>query len=159
MDESKLKRARDILAKCCLALDKNNWKYDLNEEELEIDFGAKGEDLPIRLIFRVDADREVVSLLSPLPFTVVADKVLDVAIGLSVINNRLVDGSFDFAVKEDSKVFFRMTQSYRDSIIGIDVFEYMTYCACHTIDDYNDKLLMLVKGTLSLEKFLDVISA
>ncbi len=155
MTEEKLQRAKQVLASCCQALDQNDWKYQLDEEDFSIEFGAKGEDLPIRLIFKVDAEREVVLLFSPQQFDVPTDKALEIAIALSVINNRLVDGSFDYNLTEESNICFRMTQSYRGSTIGSEVFEYMAYCACSTVDNYNDKLLMIVKGILPLEKFLN----
>ena len=47
-----------------------------------------------------------------------------------------------------------MTSSYIGSSLSRDVFDYMISCACYTIDEYNDKLLLLAKGMTTLEQFL-----
>ncbi|MBR6742530.1 MAG: hypothetical protein IKM09_03700, partial [Clostridia bacterium] len=92
-------------------------------------------------------------LISHMPFVIHEDKRLDVAIAVTALNNRLVDGCFDYDIKS-GHMFFRMTNSFIDSRLDEEVFAYMLFCACKTIDDYNDKFLMLDKGMLSLEQFL-----
>ena len=67
-------------------------------------------------------------------------------------NYRLADGSFDYDFRE-GKVFFRMTSSYRDSLISQNLLEYMMACAAFTVDAYNDKFLMLAKGQMAIEEF------
>ncbi len=153
-DEKKLASARAAFATLCASLDANDWHYDKNEEELEIECGAQGEDLPMRLTIKVDADRQVVLLYSHLPFVVAEDKRLDVAIAVTCVNDHLVDGSFDFDIKS-GHMFFRMTNSLIGNVLGTDTFSYMLYCSCGTIDDYNDKFLMLSKGMISLEQFMN----
>ncbi len=152
-EEMLIAEAKKVFDGLCAALDANKWKYQKDEAELVISCGAQGEDLPIELVVRVDAKRRLVILLSKLPFVVAEDKRMDACVAVSAVNSRLVDGSFDYNVL-NGKMFFRMTNSYIDSALSESVYMYMIYCACHTIDEYNDQFLMLSKGMLSLEQFL-----
>lgn len=152
-DQKNLELAKATFATLCQTLEENQWKYKKNEEKFSIECGARGDDLAIDIAIKVDVERQLVLLLSHLPFVVAEDKRLDMAIAVSVINNALVDGCFDYDVKS-GHMFFRMTNSYMESKIGTDVFAYMLYGACTIVDEYNDKLLMLCKGMLSMEQFL-----
>lgn len=137
----------------CKMMDDEEWTYEGNEEKLSIVCGAVGEDLPIELNIRMDVDRQLVLVLSRLPYKVPEEKRVDVAVAVSVINNVLVDGSVDFNL-ESGHVFFRITNSYMDSNLSGEVYGYLLYCACQTIDTFNDKLLMLSKGIIDVEQFI-----
>lgn len=156
-EQKNLEHAQMTFKALCRALEKNDWHYEKDEEKLSIECGARGDDLPMELTVRVDVDRMLVMLLSRIPFVIKEDKRLDVAIAVSAINNRLVDGSFDYDVSS-GHIFFRMTNSFIESILNEEVFAYMLYCSCQTIDEYNDKFLMLSKGMLSVEQFLSSLS-
>ena len=146
-------QAKDTYETLCHTLDALEWSYNKCEEDLRIECYARGEDLPIDITVRVDAERMLVLLISNIPFVVGEDKRLDVAIAVSAINNMLVDGSFDFNIAT-GQMFFRMTNSFIESKLSESVFAYMLYCSCETVDAYNDKLLMIAKGMLSMESFL-----
>ena len=154
MADEKLERAQKVYGTLCSTLDSHEWHYKKDEEKLSIDCGAQGEDLPMEITIKVDAERQLIMLLSHLPFVISEDKRLDVAIAVSAVNDRLVDGSFDYNIA-DGHMFFRMTSSFIESEIGNELFTYMLMVSCHTIDEYNDKFLMLGKGMMSIE---DVIS-
>ena len=111
----------------------------------------------MELIIYVDAERRLIMLISHLPFAIQEDKRLDVAIGVTAINNVLVNGCFDYDVATGNMIF-RMTNSFIDSVIGEDTIKYMLFCSCQTVDEYNDKLLMLAKGMLSIEQLLKVLN-
>lgn len=155
-DGQALREARTAFSTLCKALDGHNWRYKKNEQELRIDCGAQGEDLPMDLIIKVDADRYLVTLLSHMPFVVPQDKRLDMAVAVSVANNCLVDGSFDYDIKS-GHIFFRMTSSYMESTLGAEAFFYIVLCSCKTIDDFNDKFLMIAKGRMTIEQFIDAL--
>ncbi len=155
-DQKNIEQAKSTYATLCRALEKDDWRYRKDEEKLTITCGARGDDLPMEFVINVDEKRLVVLLMSPLSFAIPDDKRLDVAIAVSALNYALVDGSFDYDLAS-GKLFFRMTNSFRGSTLGEGVFTYMLYCAAHTIDKYNDKFLMLSKGLLSVEQFLDTI--
>lgn len=141
----------------CQALEHHEWHYEKDEEKLSIECGAQGEDLPMKLTIKVDAERMLIMVLSHLPFVIQEDKRLEVAIAVSAINNALVDGCFDYDVAS-GHMFFRMTNSFLESTVSEEVFAYLLYCSCQTIDEYNDKFLMLAKGMLSIEQFLAAIA-
>lgn len=153
MADEKMERAQKVYETLCATLDKHEWHYQKNEERLSIECGAQGEDLPMEITIRVDADRQLIMLLSHLPFVISEDKRLDMAIATSIANNGMVDGSFDFDVT-DGHMFFRMTSSFIESDIGSELFTYMLMVSCHTIDEYNDRFLMLGKGMMSIEEFM-----
>ena len=153
MADEKLERAQKVYETLCSTLDSHDWHYKKDEEALSIDCGAQGDDLPMEITIKVDAERQLLLLLSHLPFVISEDKRLEVAIAVSVVNDRLVDGSFDYCIA-DGHMFFRMTSSFIESEIGNELFMYMLLVSCHTIDEYNDKFLMLGKGMMSVEDFI-----
>lgn len=73
---------------------------------------------------------------------------------LTVVNDMLVDGSFDFDMAK-GRVSFRLTASYIESILGKELFECMLMVSATTIDEYNDKFLMIAKGMISFDQFLE----
>lgn len=148
-----LEQAKITFEALCHALDNNDWHYNKDEENLSITCGAQGEDLPMEIKIKIDLDRMLVLLFSFMPFDIQEDKRIDAAIAVSAINNALVDGSFDYDISSGS-IYFRMSNSFIDSKLGEEVFLYMLYCSCQTIDEYNDKFLMLSKGILSVEQFI-----
>ena len=155
-DEGKLAHAQTTFATLCQVLDDHEWHYEKDENALSIKCGAQGEDLPIHITITVDADRQFVLLLSRLPFVISEDKRRDIAVAVSFVNNELVDGSFDYDIRSGN-MFFRMTKSFLESRLGKDAFTYMLFCSAQTIDEYNDKFLMLSKGYMSLEQFRGLI--
>lgn len=152
-DEKKLEQARATFATLCRMLENAQWKFDKDEEKLSVRCGAQGDDLPIELKIEVDAGRMLTMVISQLPLMVQEDKRLDVAIAITAINNALANGSFDYDVLS-GRIFFRMTNSFCDSVLGEELFAYMVYASCQIVDEYNDKLLMLAKGMVSIEQFL-----
>lgn len=154
MADAKMIQAKQVYQTLCKALDDNDWHYKKDDEKLKVECGARGDDLPMDLTIHVDADRQLIMLISHLPFVIAEDKRLDVAVAVSYINNMLVDGCFDYDVTS-GHLFFRMTNSFIESQIHAAVCMYLIYCACQTIDEYNDKLLMVGKGMLSIEQFIE----
>ena len=61
-DEKATKNAQAVYAALCSALDEVEWKYDRNDDGLEVTCGAQGYDLPIPLRVSVDADKELISI-------------------------------------------------------------------------------------------------
>jgi hypothetical protein len=66
-----------------------------------------------------------------------------------------VDGCFDYDLS-DGQILFRLTSSYRDSLLSEALFEYMVMVSASTIDKYNDRFFMLAKGMISLEQFIEM---
>lgn len=147
-NEKELRLAKSAFDACCEALDKRGWVYDKDEEKLRIDVGVTGEDLPMDFIVRFDPEYQIIKLQSLLPFKMNEEKRVEGAIAINSINFSLADGSFDYDFG-DGSIAFRLTSSFRGSLIDDDLLSYMIDISCHTIDEYNDRLLMLSKGKIS----------
>ena len=156
-DWQDLNLAKATFATLCRMLDENDWHYQKDEEKLSLECSARGDDLPIALDFRIDTERMLILLISHLPYVIPEDKRLDVAIAVSVANDTLAHGCFDFDM-QSGHMFFRMANSFIESQIGEELFFYLLMAACHTVDDYNDKFLMLGKGMITMEQFLGSLS-
>ena len=152
-----IEQAKVTFATLCQALENHQWHYKKDEDALSIECTARGDDLAMNITIKVDADRMLVRLISHMPFMIQEDRRLDVAVAVSAINNSLVDGSFDYDVKS-GHLFFRMTNSFLESKISEEVFSYMLFCSCKTIDEFNDKFLMLAKGMISIQQFLSTVA-
>lgn len=154
MAEVNMAKAQEVFGTLCSMLDSKGWKYDKQEENLLIKSGVKGDDLPIEFFIRVNPKNEIVSFISALPFSVPSEKAIDVALAVCQTNYALADGSFDYDVV-GGKIIFRLTSSYRESLLSEDLFEYMLIVSAGTIDEYNDKYFMITKNMLTIEKFLE----
>lgn len=157
MVQQNSEQAQEVFKAFCQVLEDKDWNYNKDEENLVIHCGAQGDDFPIKLTINIDTERSLVILLSKLPFVIQEDKRIDAAIAICAINDILADGSFDYDVN-DGKIIFRMANSFIDSKLGPDVFEYMLLCSCHIIDEHNDKLFALSKGMMSLEQYIDALN-
>ncbi len=156
-DEMKLAKAKEVYKLLHQTLEKNDWHYENDDEKLTIKCGAQGDNLPVEFTVKIDALRQLVKLHSHLPLVIHEDKRIDIAMVISIINNNLADGCFDYDISS-GHIFFRMTSSFIESSIGESVFMYMLLCSFATIDKYNDKLLMLAKGMITVEQFISSVS-
>ena len=150
-----LQRAKQVYASLVNMLESRDWKFEKFEDDLVIRSGIKGDDLPIEFIMFVKPKNQVVQLISKLPFNMPEDKRVEGAIAVSIANYGLVDGSFDYDIS-DGEIRYRLTSSYRESVLGGDLFEYMIMCAASTVDDYNDRFFLLSKGMIDIEKFIEL---
>jgi len=145
--------ANEAYKAVCQMLDQANLKYDTDEAELTVICGIQGDDFPVRMRIMVDEGHNLIALYSQLPFAVQEEKRVELAIAISKVNNNLVDGSFDYDMR-DGSILFRLTMSYLESFISSEALMYQLLVSFKTIDEYNDKLFMLDKGAISLEDFL-----
>lgn len=152
-DNNKLMYAKEAYNTLCRTLDNIGWTYKRMDDELKLMFGVGGDDIPMNFLIIVDADRQLIRLLSLMPFQMNSDKRVEGAIATCIINYVLADGSFDLDI-ETGHVMFRLTASFRDSLLSEELFRYMVSIACHTIDKYNDQLSDLNDGKLSVEDFI-----
>ena len=153
-DAQEIKRAQDTYATLCEFLTTDQWPFQKKDDELLIETSARGNDLPMPILVKVRTDRQLVLLLSTLPFDVPADKRLEIAAAASIVNYRLVNGTFEFNIST-GKLYFRMANSFIDTTLDPEIFKYMLYCSCRTVDDYNDKFEALIKGEIGLDAFME----
>lgn len=155
MAENDMKKAVEVYDTLCSMLDNIGWKYDKVEEKLMIKSGVKGEDLPIDFLVIVKPRNQVVQFISSMPFNMPEDKRVEGALAICTANYGLVDGSFDYDLS-DGQIVFRLTSSYRESLLSEALFEYMIMVSASTIDKYNDRFFMLAKGMITLEQFIEM---
>ena len=140
------------------ALDERGWSYNRNDDELRIEIGVTGEDLPMDLIMRIDTKYQIIRLQSLIPFKMQDDKIMYGSIATNHINYLLAAGSFDYDIG-DGTIAFRLVQSFRNTYISSEICSYMIDVSCLTIDKYNDMLFMLGKGHMELSEFIKKINS
>ena len=148
--ESQLKNAKNTFETLRSIFDEKQWHYNADEEDFSMHFGVIGEDIPMDFHIVLDVERELILLFSPLPFNFKEDKRVEGAIATCQINYVLAEGSFDYDI-EDGTVLFKMTSSFKSSLISKELLDYMIACATYTVDKYNDMLMMLSTGLITLE--------
>ena len=149
-----MQKANEVYRSLIRTLDDMGWKYEKDEENLLIKSGVNSDDLPVEFIVRIMAQNEVIQFLSSLPFRMPEEKRVDGALAVSVANYGLVDGSFDYDIR-DGEIRYRLTTSYRDASPAREAFEYIIMVAASTVDNYNDRFFMLAKDMITLEQFIE----
>lgn len=147
-----LEWAKKNFASVCEALDNRKWNYDANEKDLTIECKVNGDDLVIDIEVQIDADRDIAILLSRMPYTVSDEKKGDLVRAVNFMNCCLAEGSVDYNYKKGF-LCYRLANSYRESVMDPSVYDRMIMMSCNTVDDINEKLLLLSLGSLSLEEF------
>ena len=153
-DEKVMKQAQSVYETICKTLASRDWNFTRHDDKLMINCGARGEDLPMDIFIIVNPQAQVVSLISPMPFKIGEDKRVDAALAVCVANYGLVNGTFGYDLA-DGEIRFRIVSSFRESILSEELFNYMVLVAASTIDDYNDKFLMVSKGMLTIQQFIE----
>lgn len=137
-------------------LDGINWKYEPQELEngdFRILTGTKGEDLPIHLVIFFSRRLKLMTIMSDLPFEV-EKKDMDIAltaVAIAKINDRIANGNFDYDI-EEGDIRFRVCHSLHAGELNEDLITYLMSITVNTVDEYNDKLFMLLKGKIGLDE-------
>jgi len=152
-DTNKTELAKKVYATLCDAIDRREWKYEKEEDALVVHFGVGGDDIPMQFILVVDESRQLIRLMSPMPYEISEEKRMEGAIATCVASFGLADGSFDYDLS-NGRIVFRMTASFRESVIGEGLFQYMISCSCAMVDQYNDQFLAIDKGLLTINDFI-----
>ncbi|MCH5156653.1 MAG: hypothetical protein J1G02_02110 [Clostridiales bacterium] len=152
MDKSMEMEGKALYKTLCSTLDKMQWKYNKEEDELVIRTMAVGDDLSMRLLMKIDAERQVMYLKSPMPFSI-REEVRDL-LGKAVLiaNYSMLTGSFEYDYN-DGYLAFKMVVPYMQSIISEQVCKYMILLSCNMTDKFNDKFQALAEGRMSLAEF------
>lgn len=153
MADNKTVLAQQVYGKIITALDNRNWTYKREDDNLTVRFDVRGDDFPMSMIMKIDVERQLIRVLSPLPFEMSEDKRMEGAIATCVASFGLPDGSFDYDIT-DGTIGFRLTYAFHDSVIGEDLLQYMISWSLNVIDKYNDKFFAIDKGYLSLQDFI-----
>ena len=153
MADNKQVLAQQVYGKLIDALETRKWHYSREDDKLRVRFEVHGDDFPMNMIMSIDADRQLIRLLSLIPFNMSEDKRMEGAIATCVASFGLPDGSFDYDIT-DGTIGFRLTHAFHDSQIGENLLHYMISWSCAVIDKYNDKFFAIDKGYLSLQDFI-----
>lgn len=153
VDEKKMELAKQVYQTLCEAIERREWNFGKDEEKLLVHFGVSGDDIPMQFILIVDAERQLIRLMSPMPFKMSESKRMEGAIATCAASFGMADGSFDYDLS-DGTIVFRMTASFRESLIGEGLFQYMISCSCAMVDKYNDQFLAINKGLMSIADFI-----
>ncbi len=148
-----LKKATEVRATLVKAMDELQMKYS-EDGENTFKFSFGGDDLSMFFRITIDADRQLIVLISPQQYEIPRDKIVDAAMAISQINYTLNDGSFDFDIT-DGSIAFRMTSSFRESLISTELLQYMIAISVNTVDEYNDKLEAIGSGKLDAREFIE----
>lgn len=153
VDEKKMELAKQVYQTLCDAIERREWNFGKDEEKLLVHFGVSGDDIPMQFILIVDAERQLIRLMSPMPFKMSESKRMEGAIATCAASFGMADGSFDYDLS-DGTIVFRMTASFRESLIGEGLFMYLISCSYVMVDKYNDQFLALDKGVMSITDFI-----
>ena len=128
VDEKKMELAKQVYQTLCDAIERREWNFGKDEEKLLVHFGVNGDDIPMQFILIVDAERQLIRVMSPLPFKMSELKRMEGAIATCAASFGMADGSFDYDLS-DGTIVFRMTASFRESFIGEGLFQYLISCS------------------------------
>ena len=149
---NKEKEAKSLYKTLCSTLDKMKWKYNKEEENLIIRTSAVGDDLSMKLMMKIDAERQVMYLKSPMPFEIPVYTRDTMAKAILMANYSMLNGSFEFDFK-DGYLAFKMVVPYMESIISEAVCKYMIVLSCSMTDKFNDKFKALAEGRMTISEF------
>ena len=111
------KQAQRTYETMCEMFDEMGFKYTPHDDDRVVTCTIHGDDIPMEFTIFVFPQRQMVSFICNMPFTVPEDIRPDMAIAISVANNGLMDGNFDFSI-DSGAIRFRLTESFADSILG-----------------------------------------
>lgn len=129
-------------------------KYDCNDEEKNIWFAMRGDDLRILIDIIVDEKSQKIKVLSPLEFKIPQDLREDVAHVINQLNFMIINGCVDYDF-ESGSVSFRINATFEDSIIGNGTLHYLIGTAVNTVEAFNDKLYMIANGVMTVQQYMN----
>ena len=149
------KRERaDAVFKCyCDFLDGKNFKYQRDESERSIILQITGEDFPMTTLFKVEEEHERTFVFSKIPFEAQKEKLTDLIMATTFINQVLAIGAFCVDT-ENLYCSFESNEIYT----GLEGFnaeyaERVIISAFSAIEKYNDKLFAINKGLMTVRDF------
>lgn len=154
---SKESEAKAMYGTLCQTLDNIKWRYGKEDDKLVIHTSAIGEDLTIQLFMRVDSERQVMFLKSPMPYQIPESKRETVATAVTVANFAMLNGSFEMDMA-NGYLAFKIVVPFMKSLISENVCHYMIMLGCRMTDRFNDKFKALIDDRLTLDEFKTFVS-
>ncbi len=157
MNKQKELEAQNILQKFVELLDENELVYETSDDELAVSLAIKDGDFFAELYFIPHVENETVMMISPLDFNVPEERMRDMAVAVSYLNNHIVNGFFDYDI-EDGKLSFRTTIPYQRSKISQTVLACSMLINFVSVREYHELLKDLARNQMSLNEFLNAVS-
>ena len=149
---SKENEALFLYKTLCQTLDNMRWGYSKEEDKLVVRTSAIGNDLSMDLYIKIDTERQVMYLKSPMPFIVPAPARDKLAKAVVMANYSMLNGSFEYDMS-DGYLAFKIVVPYMESIVSEKVCHYMIMISCQMTDKFNDKFMALVDDKMTLAEF------
>ena len=154
-DEMKIKIAEELFGRMLAFYETrgiNRFEKDTDYEQglFHMRFTYTGEDFPMTFHVFVDAQHQLIRILSPITGIVPEERLGAMSMALTAINNNLINGCFTLDLKKGT-ILWRLTIPYAGSLISEEVFDEIIYISLKIVDKYNDTLLMLEKGMIDAE--------
>jgi hypothetical protein len=153
MNEKNIPSPEAVYQIICSALDSQDWHYSKQEKDMAIVLGLRGDAGPVNFLIEVDAQRQLICLMSPIEFKMSEEMRMDGALATLVANYGMVDGCFEYDLS-DGSISFRMAAAYANSLIGKELILYMIACTKAMIDKYMPQFMAINKGMLEIEDFI-----
>lgn len=153
-EEINIKAAEEHFNLICNNLVQHNCNFNAASEEFFLSFTTSGEKFPVTVKIMVDAERNLIRFFSRLSFDIPDEKKLEIAVAVTKINYSLSIGNFNLDI-DTGEIYFSYNVSYLESKLGNEAITYIISALLAVVDDYSEKLLMLSKGYLTLEKFME----
>lgn len=153
-DEIRVQHAKAMYEKTKEMLTEKHVKFQCEDEKMMINFIISGEDFPMDIYIISDAGGQKLRTLSKMPFKVADDKLVEMAAAVCIANNGLYMGNFDYVIM-DKTIFFAIQQSYLETDLSKGLIDLMVAVTIDAVDKYNDRFIMLNKGMITLEKFIE----
>ena len=152
MEEKSFKNAKKVYETLCGALDSIGWRYDRHDDDFIVTLGVNGEDIPMWLVLGVDADKELIRCMSRIPVEFDSENMVDGSIACAYATWRIIDGRFALDISK-GEVNFEIASSFAGSLISKELIKYLVGTAVNTIDDFNDGIVAVANGSMSIGDF------
>ena len=153
MNEKNIPSPEAVYQIICSALDGEDLHYSKKEKDMAVVLQLRGEAGPVNFLIEVDAQRQLICLISPIGFKMSEEKRMDGALATLAANYGMIDGCFDYDLS-DGSISFRMAAAYANSLIGEELILYMIACSEAMIEKYMPEFLAINKGMLKIQDFI-----
>lgn len=150
--ELKQTYAQRAFDRLCQVLDNMKWKYNRDVANRIITTTAVGNDLTINLRMVVSEERRLMYIKSVMPFEVSEGKRDLVGKALHIANYSILNGCFEYD-QFAGRLGFRIVIPFFDCELSEEVYRYAVMLTCQMVDKFNDKILNLINGKMSLQEF------
>ena len=148
----KMADTKQVYQTAIKAFDEINWHYNRDDENQIITCNVSGEDLTIKIFYRVCTDRNIMYVKSAMPFTVNEKKRMELCVAVAIANFTMLNGSFELDIS-DGYLGFKILCPFMDMTPTTEVCKYLINLTCRMTDIYNDKFLAVANGTMTLNQF------